>query len=77
MPMKTFQDTWPRCPRGNCDQGRSCDCVPAEACTEIGCDDARRPISRGEAALITAIYLVSAACVLALVYWALSGLNHL
>ena len=78
MPTKTFSDTYPMCPRGNCNQGRDCNCgEAASACTEIGADDTRRPISRGETLLIAAIYLVSAACVLALVYWAVSGLNHL
>ena len=48
MPIKTFSDTWPVCPKGNCDQGRDCDCgEAASACTEIGADQDDLAIWRG------------------------------
>ena len=76
MPMKTFQDTWPRCPRGSCDQGRSCDCVPAEACAEIGCDcDEPFGVFRG---LRNALLITGAVALFIALACRLSGvlLNH-
>lgn len=73
-------DHWNSC-TGNCNQGRSCGCVdqrqgkhevdtkqpmPAEACTEVGCEDQ----SRSADGMVFPILLVASICCVAISAWA-------